>query len=124
MNNIFTGSNKPVKHVGRNGFDLSSFHAFSMRPSICRPVFFQATVPDSSYKINVTDLVRTNSLQTAAFVAGKQDLDVFFVPYRQLYDAFDHVVFGRGDRNIIDAHLDGSEIPNTALSNILISSQS
>lgn len=94
--NIFN-TNKPVKHVGRNGFDLSSQHVFDMRPSVIRPVIFQHTVPNSSYRINCADLVRTGALQTAAFLRGKQELDFYFVPYSQLFSLSNEIIYGRGE---------------------------
>lgn len=95
--NIFANGNKPVAHNGRNGFDLSSAHTLTMRCGVVRPVIVQDTVPNSSFKINCGDIVRTSGLQTAAFLRGRHELDFFFVPYRQLYSNFDNVVFGRGD---------------------------
>lgn len=100
MSNIFK-TNKPVKHVGRTGFDLSSKHAFDMRPAVIRPVVVQHTVPNSSFRISCADLVRTGSLQTAAFLEGKQELDFFFVPYSQLYSLSNDVIFGRGDSHSV-----------------------
>lgn len=115
MNNIFN-FNKPVKHTGRNGFDNSFSRVIKMRPSFCRPVKAFDTVPNSSYKINVSDLVRTTSLQTAAFLRGKQELDVYFVPYSQLYSRANDVVLSRGEDNSASiASLSGSSFPKVPL---------
>ena len=100
MNNIFN-NNKPVAHNGRNGFDLSFSSVFCMRPAICRPVFRLDTVPNASYKIDCGDIVRTSSLQQAAFLRGKQELDFFFVPYSQLYSRSNDVIFSRGDEHSV-----------------------
>ena len=89
--NIFS-SNKPVAHNGRSAFDLSSFHAFKLRPSVLRPVIVQETVPNSSYRINCSDLLRTDALQQAAFFAGRQELDFFFVPYSQVFSQANNII--------------------------------
>lgn len=89
---------KPVKNSnGRNGFDLSSTHAFSSRPAVLRPVVFQDTVPNSSYRINVSDLIRTSALQTAAFLRGKQELDFYFVPYSLVTARANDIILGNSD---------------------------
>lgn len=96
MNNIFNLP-KPDKHVGRNVFDLSSSRVFSMRPSVMRPVYMIHTVPNSAYKIDCADMVRTGALQTAAFLRGKQELDWYFLPYSQILTNANNIILGRGD---------------------------
>ena len=96
-NNIFN-QNKPVRHNGRNGFDGSYSEVLTMRPSVLQPVFIEDTVPNSSYRINAADVVRTSALQTAAFIRGKQELDFYFVPYSMLYSAANNVILQRGDQ--------------------------
>lgn len=93
--------NKPQAHLGRTGHDLSSTHAFSMRPAVIRPVVFQDCAPDSAFRINCSDLVRTSALQTAAFLRGKHELDFFFVPYSQLFPYFNDLVFQRSDPHTV-----------------------
>lgn len=115
MNSIFN-FNKPVKHTGRNGFDNSFSRVIKMRPSFVRPVKAFDTVPNSSYKINVSDLVRTSALQTAAFLRGKQELDVYFVPYSQLYSRANDVVLSRGEDNSVSiASLNAHSFPSVPL---------
>lgn len=97
MANTIFSNNKPVHHPSRTAHDLSSTHAFSMRPAVLRPVVYQDTVPNSAFRINCTDLVRTSALQTAAFLRGKQELDFFFVPYQLLYSRANDIVFQRSD---------------------------
>lgn len=93
--------NKPQAHLGRTGHDLSSTHAFSMRPAVIRPVVYQDCAPDSAFRINCSDLVRTSALQTAAFLRGKHELDFFFVPYSQLFPYFNDLVFQRSDPHTV-----------------------
>lgn len=120
MANIFS-NNKPVKHQGRNGFDLSHQKVFDMRPGMLRPVIFQHTVPNTAYRINATDLLRTSPLQTAAFLQAKQNLDFFFVPYSQLYSPANNVIFGRGDKFplAVSQSLDFNSIPKYFLVNLV-----
>lgn len=109
-------NNKPVAHLGRTSHDLSSTHAFSMRPAVLRPVVYQDCVPDSAFRINVADLVRTSSLQTAAFLRGKHELDFFFVPYSMLYSGFEKLVLERGDMpSPALSDFDTDEVPSVPL---------
>lgn len=110
---------KPVKHNGRNGFDLSSNHVFDMRPSVLRPVIVQDTVPNSSYRINCLDLVRTGALQRAAFLRGRQEIDFFFVPYSQVFTGANEIIFGRADPHSVRQPLDDTEIPKMNLGNLV-----
>lgn len=120
MADIFS-NNKPVKHQGRNGFDLSHQKVFDMRPGMLRPVIFQHTVPNTAYRINATDLLRTSPLQTAAFLQAKQNLDFFFIPYSQLYSPANNVIFGRGDKSplAVSQSLSFNSIPQYFLVNLV-----
>lgn len=119
MESIFN-VNKPAKHVGRNGFDPSFSRVVSMRPSVVRPVKIYHTIPNSAYRINVADIVRTGALQTAAFLRGKQELDVYFVPYSQLYSRANDVVLERGDDNSVSiSQLSGSKFPSVPLAGLI-----
>lgn len=120
MDTIFN-VNKPVKHTGRNGFDTSFSRVVSMRPSVVRPVKVYHTVPNSAYRINVADIVRTGALQTAAFLRGKQELDVYFVPYSQLYSRANDVVLERGDEQSVSINqLDGRSFPSVSLAGLIL----
>lgn len=110
---------KPVKHNGRNGFDLSSNHVFDMRPSVLRPVIVQDTVPNSSYRINCIDLVRTGALQRAAFLRGRQEIDFFFVPYSQVFTGANEIIFGRSDPHSVRQPLDDTALPKFNLGNLI-----
>lgn len=96
MNNIFNLP-KPEKHVGRNVFDLSASRVFSMRPSVMRPAYMIHTVPNSAYRIDCADIVRTSALQRAAFLRGKQELDWYFIPYSQILTNANNIILGEGD---------------------------
>lgn len=111
-------NNKPQANLGRTSHDLSSTHAFSMRPAVLRPVIVQDCVPDSAFRINATDLVRTTALQTAAFLRGKHELDFFFVPYNQVYSHFNDIVFERGDEKSPLLGVTPTEIPTFSLEHL------
>lgn len=120
MDSIFN-VNKPVKHTGRNGFDTSFSRVVSMRPSVVRPVKIYHTIPNSAYRINVADIVRTGALQTAAFLRGKQELDVYFVPYSQLYSRANDVVLERGeDHSVSITQLNSAAFPSVPLAGLIL----
>lgn len=120
MANTIFSNNKPVHHPSRTAHDLSSTHAFSMRPAVLRPVIYQDTVPNSAFRINCTDLVRTSALQTAAFLRAKHELDFFFVPFNLINPCFNDVVFQRSDVNnpILSDNVGQGSLPLVNLSNV------
>ena len=83
---------KPKNTVDRNGFDLSRRSVFSAKCGQILPVFCQATIPDSEYKIDVKQLLRTQPLQTAAFTGFSINYDFFFVPNNYGYTSFNEFI--------------------------------
>lgn len=97
MSNVFRDL-KPRNSVQRNGFDLSRRSVFSTKCGIITPVFCQATLPDSEYRIDVKQLLRTQPLQTAAFTGFTINYDFFFVPNNYGYSSFNEFISQRDDR--------------------------
>ena len=90
---------KPKVHPSKNGFDLSRKHVFSSKAGRLLPCLCVETVPDDTFEIDVTALTRTMTLNTAAFLRGKQRYDFFFVPYSQLWHPFNQFISQRTDRH-------------------------
>lgn len=88
---------KPRNSVERNGFDLSRRSVFSTKCGMILPCFCQATLPDSEYKIDLRQLLRTQPLQTAAFTGFTINYDFFFVPNNYSYSSFNEFISQRKD---------------------------
>ena len=90
---------KPKVHLSKNGFDLSRKHVFSSKAGQLKPCLAVETVPGDNFEIDVTSLTRTMTLNTAAFLRGKQRYDFFFVPYSQLWHPFNQFISQRTDKH-------------------------
>lgn len=98
MSNLFRGL-KPKTKLSRNGFDLSQKHVFTTRPGQIVPCLFVETVPNDHIEINMANLTRTMTLNTAAFIRGKFNFDFYFVPYTQLWHPFNQFINQRNDKH-------------------------
>lgn len=90
---------KPKATHGRNGFDLSRKHVFSMKAGQAKPCLCIETVPDDHFEIDLASLTRTMTMNTAAFLRGKMRYDFFFVPYSQLWHPFNQFISQRSDKH-------------------------
>lgn len=75
-------------HVSRNGFDLSRKNAFTAKTGELLPVATIECLPGDKFKINGQAFARTQPVNTAAFTRIREYYDVFFVPYRLLWNLF------------------------------------
>ena len=98
MSNLFRGL-RPKSKLSRNGFDLSQKHVFTSRPGIALPCLAVEIVPGDHIEINMANLTRTFTLNTAAFIRGKFNFDFYFVPYTQLWHPFNQFINQRTDRH-------------------------
>lgn len=75
-----------------NAFDLSHRNIFSNSIGILRPCCVIHTVPNEKYKINLDSFSRSQAVNTSSFMRVKENIDFFFVPYRLLWNAWDHFI--------------------------------
>ena len=71
--------------LGRNGFDLSFRRCFTAPCGMLLPVAQDFANPGDKYKLNSASFIRTEAVQTAAFMRLKAHVEWFFVPVTQLY---------------------------------------
>lgn len=90
--NIFKSFLNPEVKVGRNGFDLSQQHKFTVPIGRLTPVFAEEVVPGDYFEIDSSVMVRTMPLNTAAFLRAKVNFDFFFIPMFQLWHRFPQFV--------------------------------
>jgi len=81
----------------RNAFDLSQRHLFTAHAGMLLPVLTLDCIPHDHVEINATDFMRTLPMRSAAFASMRSVYEFFFVPYHQLYPAFDQFITGMND---------------------------
>lgn len=96
MTDIFRAS-KPVAQIPHNGFDKSRRDVFSSKCAMLTPCFIEDVYPDSKYQVDMVDIVRIDSIQSAPFARMSQNVEYFFVPYQQIWRDFERFYYERGD---------------------------
>lgn len=84
MANIFSKP-KPQHSGGRNGFDLSFHRTFTAPCGMLLPVAKDFAYAGEKYRLNSQLMIRTQPLQTAAFMRLKAHVDWHFVPIQHLF---------------------------------------
>ena len=80
---------KPSPHRQRNDFDLSHRHVFDANFGELLPSTCIETVPGDNITLHASDLIRAIPFVSSPFLRAKQHLDVWFVPYHDLWHQFD-----------------------------------
>lgn len=80
---------KPSPHRQRNDFDLSHRHVFDANFGELLPATCIETVPGDNITLHASDLLRAIPFVSSPFLRAKQHLDVWFVPYHDLWHQFD-----------------------------------
>lgn len=83
---------KPSPHRARNDFDLSHRHIMSANFGELIPVTCIETVPGDYVEVQVADLLRAIPMVTSPFMRAKQHIDVWFVPYQDLWHNFNQFI--------------------------------
>lgn len=98
MSNLFK---KPTVDIPNhhNGFDMSMRRLFTMPPGMLLPVYCDLLNPNDKGTVNVNAMVRTESVDTAAFQNFKLHFDWFLVPIRQEYQFWSEFYNGVFDAN-------------------------
>lgn len=84
MANIFSKP-KPQHSGGRNGFDLSFHRTFTAPCGMLLPVAKDFAYAGEKYRLNSQLLIRTQPLQTAAFMRLKAHIDWHFCPIQHIF---------------------------------------
>lgn len=89
---------KPVGKPQRNGFDLSNTQKYTLKAGLLTPVECIEVVPGDHVELSISSFLRTRVLETAAFMRGKQNFNVFFVPYQCLWHDWNNFINQRLDK--------------------------
>lgn len=101
-------------NLGRNGFDVSRRRIFTSPTGMLLPVYDDFANPGDKYKINSSAFIRTDAVETSAFVRLKHHLDWFFVPITQIYSFWNE--FFNGTQDVMTSFVTPSNTPNNAVS--------
>lgn len=80
---------KPSPHRARNDFDLSHRHVLDANFGEIVPVTHLEVVPGDNITFHASDLIRAIPFVSSPFLRAKQHIDVWFVPYHDLWHQFD-----------------------------------
>lgn len=83
---------KPSPHRARNDFDLSHRHVYAANFGELLPSTCIETVPGDHIEMHASDLIRAIPMVTSPFLRAKQHLDVWFVPYADLWHNFNNFI--------------------------------
>lgn len=83
---------KPSPHRARNDFDLSHRHVYTANFGELLPSTCIETVPGDHIVMHASDLLRAIPMVTSPFMRAKQHIDVWFVPYCDLWHNFDNFI--------------------------------
>lgn len=106
------------RKVNHSSFDLSKRIAITQPCSLLTPTLCFETVPNEQHKIKLDGILRSDTLNTAAFVNGTIHTNVFFVPYKQLWHPFNDLVSQKHDPHS-SIFKDSKYAPNVLLSDVL-----
>lgn len=84
MSNVLSKP-KPQHSGGRNGYDLSFHRTFTSPCGMLLPVAKDFAYSGEKYRLNSQLMIRTQPLQTAAFMRLKAHVDWFFVPIQHIF---------------------------------------
>lgn len=120
MSSLF-GLKKPNTDLRKNVFDLSEKSLFHVSAGMLLPCMVKECNPGEKFQINMASVVRTQPLNTAAFVRCRQYYHFFFVPYKQLWSGWDNFITGMDYRQSAlqskDVH---SSVPTMDLFSVLL----
>lgn len=89
----------PKPRLARNGFDLSSRRIFSAKCGELLPIGCWEANPSEHFNFRVEDIVRTTTVNSAAYARMKEYYHFFFVSYKSLWQWFDQFIVGTSNPN-------------------------
>lgn len=110
MSNLFRNL-KPETKLHRNGFDLSQRHLYTQVCGELLPTLCIDCVPGDKHVVNLSNMVRSMPMNTAAYTRIKQYHHFFFVPYSILWSQWDSFITQRKN-NISSNAKESLFVPN------------
>ena len=78
----------------RNRFDISTRRLFTSAPGMLLPVYYRELCPGNHISLNLSNFTRTVPMRKAAFARMTENYDVFFVPFRLIFEGVQDMLAG------------------------------
>lgn len=88
---------KRTANHARNAFDLSHRHLVMANFGELLPITCLEVVPDDYVELSVADLLRAAPMVTSPFLRAKQHIDVYYVPYCDIWQQFEAFMTRRSE---------------------------
>lgn len=88
---------KRTANHARNSFDMSHRHLVMANFGELLPITCLEVVPDDYVELSVADLLRAAPMVTSPFLRAKQHLDVYYVPYCDIWQQFEAFMTRRSE---------------------------
>lgn len=88
---------KRVPNHARNAFDMSHRHLVTANFGELLPITCIETIPGDYVELSVSDLLRAAPMVTSPFLRAKQHIDVYYVPYHDLWSKFEQFYTKRNE---------------------------
>ena len=102
------------RKINHAPFDISKRVTTGTPVSLIQPLAFFETNPNEKFELDLQGLLRSETLNTAAFVNGTFVVNAFFVPYAQLWHNFPQFVVQKKDEHS-SAYKFSNFCPHTSL---------
>lgn len=122
MSSILSKPTPQPKNMGKNGHDVSQRRCFTCPVGMLLPIWNDFANPGDKYKLNSNVFVRTEAMQSAAFMRLKCHVDYFFVPITQLYSLWNEFFNGTNDNmsSVFNtSNVSFNSLPKLYLKNVL-----
>lgn len=100
---------KRVANHQRNAFDLSHRHLIGAKFGELLPITCIETVPGDYVELSIADLLRAAPMVTSPFLRAKQHIDVYYVPYCDIWTQFESFMTAKSEPK--HANVNGSFAP-------------
>lgn len=78
----------------RNRFDISTRRLFTSAPGMLLPVYYRELCPGNHISLDLSNFARTVPMRKAAFARMSENYDVFFVPFRLIFEGAQDMLAG------------------------------
>lgn len=78
----------------RNRFDISTRRLFTSAPGMLLPVYYRELCPGNHISLDLSNFARTVPMRKAAFARMTENYDVFFVPFRLIFEGAQDMLAG------------------------------
>ena len=101
----------------RNRFDISTRRLFTSAPGMLLPVYYRELCPGNHISLDLSNFARTVPMRKAAFARMTENYDVFFVPFRLIFEGAQDLLAGT-PRSRVTASSVPDTVPTLSYTNL------